>query len=104
MLLDAPATGLEPLQGPLAPFLVERDLVGETDFILEAAFVVAFLGAFEAGTAFFGGISTFTYQILARKFEYIVLVYCAFHIVSAWGPYPVFLAQQAFCAFQAKFL
>jgi hypothetical protein len=72
MLLDAPATGLEPLLGPLAPFPVERDLVGETDFILEAAFVVAFLGAFEAGTAFFGGISTFTYQILARKFEYIV--------------------------------
>ena len=74
LLPDDPATGLDPLVGPLfaAPLPVERDLVGETDFILETGFVVTFLGVREEGTAFFGGILTntgFTSQILALKFK-----------------------------------
>jgi hypothetical protein len=65
LLLDAPVAGLEPLEPFVGPLLVERDLVGETDLILETGFVVTFLGVFEEGTAFFGGIVTVTNQILA---------------------------------------
>ena len=67
LLLDAPAVDLlGPFGGFAAPLPVERDLVGETDFILETGFVVAFFGVFEEGTAFFGGIVTHTSQILAE--------------------------------------
>ena len=70
LLLDAPPVDLEhglvgPFGGFATPLPVEGDLVGETDFILETGFVVAFLGVFEEGTAFFGGIVTLTSQILA---------------------------------------
>ena len=49
--------GFDPLPAGLAvPLPVERVFVGETDFVLETGLVVAFLGAFEEGTAFFRGI------------------------------------------------
>ena len=66
---DAPAACFAPFglvfgRAFAVPLPVERDFVGETDFILETGFAVPFLHAFKVVTAFFGGILTVSGQIL----------------------------------------
>ena len=86
LLPDAPAWGFDPLPTGLAvPLPVKRVFVGETDFVLETGFPVAFFGAFEEGAAFFGGILTAS-EISAQKFENLAVhgLFCT---------YPLFLSQ-----------